>query len=455
MNFRIIYLILFSTQMVFGQGKTDSLLSTLYTKGRINGNILIAQKGNIIYQKSFGLRNENSGEHLDEDSIFDLASITKQFTAAGIVLLKEQGKLSFDDPVSKYIPELQLYPSVTIRHLLQHTSGLPDYMEHFEINSHSTISNKDIIEFLSTRTPELRFEPNSRWEYSNTGYVVLAVLMERISNMSFARFLAQNIFQPLGMDKAYLPGEKSSEFMDNFAIGYVYSDSLNQWIDPHELNEFAYLKGFQEVVGDGGLRATAGDLLKWDRALYANQLFSEDAKKEMFSPAILNDGSTFPYGFGWDLHFSKDFGTMVSHGGSWAGYITYIERHLDNDITIIVLQNHEDAEMVHKPLRYLIYGLPLPNHRKEIQLTEEQIHRILGVYEIQKGMEFKITYKGGDIYARMTNQPSIRIYPESETTFFLKEFEASLHFEADHTGMIHRLIVQQGEHQSVAHKIRN
>ena len=452
MNFRIIYLILFSAQAVCGQGKIDSLLSSIYAKGRINGNVLIAQKGNIIYQKSFGLKKENSGEKLDEDSIFDLASITKQFTAAGIVLLKQQGKLRFDDPVSKYIPELHEYPSVTIRHLLQHTSGLPDYMEHFESSTNRAISNKDIIDFLSRNKQEVRFEPNSRWEYSNTGYAVLAVLIERVSDMTYARFLDQNIFKPLGMRNTFFPGASTSEFKENFAIGHVYSDSLDLWVDPHELDEFAYLKCFQEVVGDGGLRSTAGDLLKWDRALY--QLFSEESKKEVFSPVTLNDGSTFPYGFGWDLHYSKEFGNMVSHGGSWAGYITYIERHIDNDITIIVLQNHEDAEMVHKPLRYLIYGLPIPNNKKEIQLTEEQIHRILGVYEIQKGIEFKITYKGGDIYARMTNQPSIRIYPESETTFFIKEFEAILQFEADADGIIHKLVVLQGEHQSVAHKIR-
>ena len=151
----------------------DSLLTASYKEQKLNGNILIAEKGTIIYQKSFGKANETTGQDLNAESVFELASVSKQFTAMGIMLLKQQGKLSYDDSLRKFIPELPYY-NITIRQLLHHTSGLPDYIDLFIKNWDTTkiATNKDMIEQLAKYKPPVLFAPGEKWEYSNTGYAL-------------------------------------------------------------------------------------------------------------------------------------------------------------------------------------------------------------------------------------------------------------------------------------------
>jgi CubicO group peptidase (beta-lactamase class C family) len=175
MKLKLTFVFLLFVQFAFGQDrihKIDSQLNSLYSAETFNGNVLIAGKGNIIYQHSFGNSNEITKEKLDENSIFELASCSKQFTAMGIMIMKEKGKLSLDDPISKYIPELEMYKNVTIRNLLNHTGGLPDYMELLGrfFDKSKIATNNDNISAFSKYQPKALFEPNSRFEYSNTGY---------------------------------------------------------------------------------------------------------------------------------------------------------------------------------------------------------------------------------------------------------------------------------------------
>lgn len=458
----IVIVLLFIAQFSFGQGnikEIDLLLNSLYQKGRINGNVLIADKGKVVYNRSFGLANEGTLESLNENYAFDLASVTKQFTAAGIVILNERGKLTLDDPISKHIAELSFYEGVTIRHLLHHTGGLPDYMDLFGavLDKPEIITNDDIVNFFSTKRPTVAFVPGTKWRYSNTGYALLATIIERVSGKKYGDFLALNIFNPLNMtntfvyQRRFLPQETQ-----NYAYAYVYSDSLNALVLPDELEEYSYARLFDGVVGDGGLSSSVLDLLKWDRALYTNKLISAEGRKEMFSPAILADGSSFDYGFGWDLSSSLEFGKVVSHAGGWAGYRTFFERHIDNDKTIVILFNHKDSEVIHTAIRYLLYGLPIPNptNKTEITLTGEQLQNVLGMYRVREGVEFTLSLKGGDPYAQMTGQPPLRIYAESETSFFLKEFEATIQIIMDKSGKANKLVVSQGKNRLEADKVK-
>ncbi len=462
MKYRIIFVLVFAVHLLSGQNNIhhiDSLLNSLHAKGRINGNVLIADKGNIIYNKSFGVANESTRQELNENSVFDLCSVSKQFTAMGIMLLKERGKLKLDDPISKYIPELSFYKGITIRHLLHHTGGLPDYMEILEKSFDKTqiATNKDIVALFVKEKPAVMFAPNSAWEYSNTGYALLAVIIESASGKKYDEFLAQNIFNPLKMNSTFVYNRRySPRDIKNYALGYVYSDSLNKLVLPDDLEEYSYVKLLDGVVGDGAVNSTVTDLLKWDNALYTDKLISAEGIDEMFTPVSLDDGSTFDYGFGWQLDSGKVFGKRVLHTGGWPGYNTYFDRHLDNGKTIIILQNHHDVEMVYKPIRYLLYGLPVPAppNRTEITLSEEQLNKVLGVYEIKEGMEFTISLKAGAPYAQMSNQPALRIYPESGTSFFLKEFDAVIQFVTGENGKVNKLIVVQGEHRTEANKIR-
>lgn len=459
------FIALLVAQIVLGQGdfrSIDSLLNNLYEKGRINGNVLIADKGKIVYNKSFGLANESTKENLNENSVFHLASVTKQFTAVSIALLKEQGKLNYEDHISNYIPELSFYEGVTIKHLLQHTGGLADYMKLFEksFDSNKIATNNDIVKYFSKEKPEILFEPGQQWRYSNTGYALLAIIIERVSGLKYGDFLSKNIFNPLKMKSTFVQeGNSSKRKIKNLANSYTYSDSLKSLVLTSKLEEFNYAKMFGSVIGDGGVFSTVIDLLKWNRALVTDILITSEGKREMFTPAILSDGSSFDYGYGWQLDSNKDFGTVVSHTGGWEGYLTLNELHVDTDKTIIILFNHEGAEIVNKKVRYALYGLsePNPTGKKEISLTSEQLNKVVGVYQVRPGMEFSITLNGGEPYGSITDQTPLRIYPENETSFFFREINAAILFEKDQNGVISKLTFsqgEQGEHKIEAKKIK-
>ena len=191
----------------------------------------------MIYKKSFGIANEETKQPLNENSIFEIASITKQFTAMAIMMLNEKGKLNLDDDISKFIPELAFYKGITIRHLLNHTSGLPDYMELFEkiFDKSKIATNKDIISIFAQRQPKVLFTPNSKHDYCNTGYALLASIIEKVSGETYPNFLQKAIFKPLGMKNTFVYKRRlTPKQIDNYAYGYVYSDSLKKYALPDD-----------------------------------------------------------------------------------------------------------------------------------------------------------------------------------------------------------------------------
>ncbi|MEL7122543.1 MAG: serine hydrolase domain-containing protein, partial [Bacteroidota bacterium] len=320
----------------------DTLFSQLYEMAAFNGNVLVAEQGKIIFQKSYGLANEELKEALNNETVFELASVSKQFTAMGIVQLCKNGQLAYDDLITKYIPELKNYENITIRHLLTHTSGIPDYIDLAQDNWNKTkiATNDDMIDLIENLNPNIRFTSNEEWEYSNTGYLLLASIIERVSGLSFEAYLAAKIFGPLQMENTFIYRRRFAfKEVDNYAIGYFYSDSLKRKITPDELapNRFIYLDG---IVGDGMVNSNALDLLKWDRALYNNSIINDEDRKVIFSSHKANDNLETNYGFGWMIDSTTTYGKIVYHSGGWAGYIAYIERHLDNDKTVIILQNN-------------------------------------------------------------------------------------------------------------------
>lgn len=446
----IIVLLLFG-HFAFGQDriqKIDSLLNSLYSKEKINGNFLIAEKGKVIYSNSFGLANETTKEKLNANSIFELASCSKQFTAMAIMILKENGKLSLDDKIIKYIPELSDYNGVTIRNLLNHTSGLPDYMELMDtlFDKSKIANNKDIIQIFSKYQPKVLFEPNTKYEYSNTGYALLASIIEKASGLTYADYLSKTIFKPLKMENTFVYTRRlSPKKIDNYALGYVYSDSLKKYCLPDDLKETNMVIWLDGVVGDGTVNSTISDLLKWDRALYTNKLLTQKAMKEVFEVATLKDESKTKYGFGWGIDENADFGKITSHSGGWPGYVTFIERHITNDKTIIILQNHDNVLIPAKSIRSILYNKPLPVQkiRKEIILTTEQLEKFVGVYEVEKDFEITISLDKDQLFAKLTGQNAFPIFAESEMFFFLKIVDAQIQFEKNVNGEISNLFLLQ------------
>ena len=309
-----------------------------------SGTVLIAVEGKIVFEKSVGFANIETKSPLTENSSYRLASVSKQFTAMGIMILKEQGKLDFDDDITKHLPTLP-YTGVTVRHLLHHTGGLTDYIDpfikHWDTEkseaSKKMAYNHNLVNLYSRHKPDPDFAPGKQYDYSNTGYVLLGSIIESVSGQSIHEFFKSQIFEPLEMnDSSAFSVDKDVFKPASRVYGFEWQGN------GHIVNDWNYLNGF---VGDGGLYASARDLLKWDQALYGEKLVSQATLSEAFTSGKLNNGEETDYGFGWVVERSKNKGLTVSHGGLWVGFRTSIERQVDRKLTVIVLSNNTTSKL--------------------------------------------------------------------------------------------------------------
>lgn len=427
-----IFVVLFSFQFSFGQSKVeqiDELLSMLSKQSQFSGSVLIADKGKILLEKGYGIANEEFGQTLNENSIYELASVSKQFTAMGVVILKEKGKLSFDDKLTKFIPELKQYDNVSIRNLLNHTSGIPDYLSQIQptlFDKSKINTNKDIIDLLAKNKLPLLFAPGAKFEYSNTGYALLASVIERAAGQSYAAFLEKSVFKPLKMKNTFVYSRRlRPRKIDNYAFGYVYSSDTKRNVLPDSIDPQSFVIYLDGVVGDGGVNSTVIDLFKWDRALTQSKLVTKQSLSEVFSPAVLADGIETDYGFGWFVENDKNYGKIVQHSGSVPGYKTYIERHLDADKTIIILQNNENVVLPKKNIREILYNQPVSKmYYKQTVLSSESANKFTGEYQSTSEKENIISITKGDdwlIYNATKQKWGLKFYPASETFYFVKE----------------------------------
>jgi CubicO group peptidase (beta-lactamase class C family) len=450
MKFQATVVFILTASFLFAQKniqKIDSFLHVLHAKEKFNGNVLIAEKGNVIYKQSFGLANEMTKEKLNENSIFELASCSKQFTAMAIMQLKEQGKLNLDDKMAKFIPELAIYGNVTVRQLVYHTSGFPDYIEVMDtlFDKSKIATNQDIIRIFGKTQPKVLFEPNTKYEYSNTGYALLATIIERASGLKYADFLKKNIFKPLKMKRSFVYTRRlSPQKIDNYALGYMYSDSLKKYILPDDMEDTKMVVWLDGIVGDGTVNSTVNDLLKWDRALYSNKLLSAEGMKEVFRVGMLEDQSKTDYGFGWQVQENNYFGTMINHSGGWPGYVTQIDRHIDNDKTIILLQNHYNMAIPIKKIRMLLYDVKL-SVRNETTISTEKLQTLVGTYEFEKDYYVNITLEKERLFFQITGQKAAPLYTENELNFFMKGIDVQVQFVKNNKGEITQLfLIQDG-----------
>jgi CubicO group peptidase (beta-lactamase class C family) len=265
------------------------------------------------------------------DTVFQSGSVGKQFTAAAILSLVEDGKIGLDDPVAKYLPEAPAsWAPIRIHHLLTHTSGIPDYAtESFDYRGDYDDAK---IVALARELP-LDFPAGSRWKYSNTGYALLGIIIDRVTGRHYSELLRERIFTPLGMRSARLIDEAS--IVPHRAAGYrrVHGELANQeWVSP-TLN----------TTADGSLYLSLNDMIAWDAGLRAGRVLSAASWQRIYTPVTLTDGTTYPYGYGW--YVSKAPGQEIhEHGGAWQGFKTYIRRYLGDDVTVIVLANLGDAD---------------------------------------------------------------------------------------------------------------
>src|SRR6187401_2408155 len=353
MKYFLLFLLFVTNNIFSQQEKLDSLFNA---QKHFSGVVLISENGKTIYQKAFGYREFADQIPLQTADIFELASVSKQFTAMIIMMLKEKGKLNYDDSVSKYldIP----YKGMTIRNLLTHTSGLPDYQDIMDKHwdKSRVAGNPDCIEYLNKYAPPKHFEPGEKYEYSNTGYMLLASIAEKASGKDFIELCRNWIFRKLKMKSTDIRTLEEKKVTKNFAIGHIYVEERNKYVRADSFPSSNYTIWLGNRKGPGRISSTASDLLKWDEALYTNKLVKQSTLQDAFTPMKLNDGTISNYGFGWELRNDPSFGKIVQHNGDNPGYKTQIIRYIDKRKTIILLNNNatKDFSLILKQLEEIL-----------------------------------------------------------------------------------------------------
>ena len=297
---------------------------------RIPGvSVAVIKNGQIILAKGYGFANVEHQVPVKPETIFQSGSVGKQFTATGVMMLVEAGKISLDDKISKYLTEApESWKEITVRHLLTHTAGTTDYPRDFDFRRDYT---EDELLKRAAAIP-LAFQPGEKWSYSNLGYVMLGILIHKVSGKFYGDFLQENIFKPLGMNTARIISE--ADIVMNRSAGYhlVKGELKNQeWVSP-SLN----------TTADGALYLTVLDMAKWDAALYSEKLLKRSSLDQMWTPVKLNNGKTPPYGFGWAIGEVRGH-HFVEHGGSWQGFKAFIARYVDDKLTVVIFANLSQA----------------------------------------------------------------------------------------------------------------
>ena len=316
------------------------LLNAVFTdeaklKG-FNGVVLIAQRGQVIYEKAFGYSNFKKKDSLKLNSVFQLSSSSKTLTAAAIMLLAEQGKLKLTDSIQQYLPNFP-YHHITIKMLLTHRSGLSNYVYDCEpycqkpnMYNGCAFNNKSMLDILIINKPKIYCLPNKKFEYCNTNYALLPLIIEKVTGMDFAAYMQKNIFQPLGMKDTWVHDPKTDSTRKNLTVGHNASGSLEKVV-------FA-----DDVVGDKGIYSTAEDMFKWDQALYTEKLLKKETIEQCFTGYSNEHKGKRNYGYGWRMIDNGNGNKIVYHNGWWHGYNSEFFRRLNDQTSIIILSNRDN-----------------------------------------------------------------------------------------------------------------
>jgi D-alanyl-D-alanine carboxypeptidase len=336
--------------------QVDKFISEQMQRFQIAGlTLAVVKDGEIVKARGYGYANLEMNVPAQEDNVYQIASVTKQFTATAIMMLVEENKINLDDKISQYIADLPLdWQNIKIHHLLTHTSGIVNYTELPEYGRRNLypVSKEEVIKLVAKYPVE--FQPGDAWKYSNTGYFLLGMIVEKVSGKSFQDFLKERIFTPLKMKSTSI--NDLNDVVKNRASGYNFLNS-------ERLN--ARYPDMSWVYAAGAINSTVTDLARWDAALYTEQILTRKSLEQMWTPVTLNNGKSFPYGFGWGVGIFNGH-RVVGHNGGIPGFCSNITRFLDDDITVIIFINQIPApvnEFTVKVASFYIKGLLPPNNQ--------------------------------------------------------------------------------------------
>ena len=324
--------------------EVDRAVNQIMQQYKMPGSALaVMRDGKIVRAQGYGLANVELNVPVRPETIFQSGSMGKEFTATAVMMLVEEGKVALDDKITKYFPDSPAtWNDITIRRLLTHTSGIKNYSEH-DINFRLDYSEDDLLK--KAQSFPLDFTPGDKWSYSNTGYVVLGILIHKVTGEFYGDFLQERIFAPLGMTSTRIMSE--ADIIPNRSAGYRLVKG--------QLKNQEYVSASLNTTADGSLYFTVLDLAKWDAALYTEKLLKRSSLEQMWTPVKLNNGKTYDYGFGWFLNQIRGH-RIIEHGGAWQGFTTHISRYVDDKLTVVTLSNLDSAHSHAEEITHVVAG---------------------------------------------------------------------------------------------------
>jgi CubicO group peptidase (beta-lactamase class C family) len=416
-------LLLITLQVSFAQNQAkrkidvaiDSILNQKYTLNDPGIAILVAEKGEIIYRKAFGSANLELQVPMKADMLFNLGSITKQFTAVAILQLMENNKLSLQDSIQQYIPS---FPSkgytITIEQLLTHTSGLKDYLQiDYQVHyiERRDFEPKELIELF--KKEPLAFEPGTKHQYSNTGYFLLGYIIEVVSEKSYEKYLKDHIFDVLGLTNTYY--DSANKVFPNRTYGYKKNGNY----------EKADYWGASIPYAAGGIISNIDDLFKWHMGLKSYKVLKKQTIEKAFTPFKLKDGSTIAYGYGWIVHHTNNLLT-IEHGGAITGYRTNEIYYPSKDVFIAILTNCDCSPI--NELSVSIPGIALGKQLQEsIKIDDSTLRKYIGVYKLTTDAKrsIKIVKENGILIAHVSGQEKYPLLFQSDRKFEFKNIQGA------------------------------
>jgi CubicO group peptidase (beta-lactamase class C family) len=424
------------------QSKLDTLISAYAKMNRFNGSALVAKNGALLLNKGYGYQNDSDKVLNNEHTIFQLGSLTKQFTSAVILKLLEEKKLSLSDKLSKYFPGYPKGDSITIQHLLTHTSGIYNYTNdrNFMKNEITRPASTEKMMALFENKP-LDFSPGTSWSYSNSGYSMLGYIIEEVTKKPYEQVVREYIFTPLHMTHS---GFDFTHLKDkNKAIGYFGLDENGAQPAPIVDSTVSF--------SAGAIYSTTGDLYLWHQALQQNTLLSKAQQEAAYTPVKNN------YGYGWVID-SIEGKRRVGHTGGIPGFITVISRVPEDDVCIVLLSNASSKSIndISKGIYAILYNrkYDLPKEREIVKLPAGTLKQYEGEYEIGPALTVVITAKDGGLVATPTGQLPKTLHAEKQDFFFEKEEDIQVEFTRNEQKNVDAFILHQGGETIKCKKIK-
>lgn len=420
--------------------KIDSIFEVYTQKNMFSGSVSISRKGTVLLSKGYGMANYSYDVPNTPQTKFKLASVSKQFTAMAIMILQEQGKLSTDDKLAKFIPDYPNGDKISIHHLLTHTSGVHSFTSdgyYDSIMVHPHTLTKIISYFKNTK---LDFEPGEKFSYSNSGYILLSYIIEKVSGKAYSEFLTSQIFEPLGMkNSGVFVGDK---LVKNLAGGYTKGDT--------GLENAPYID-MSVPAGAGGLYSTVEDLQIWDRAFYGEKL----VKKATIDKIVTPFKNKYAYGWKVDEYAAH---SLITHSGGIEGFNTVISRFPQDELCVVILKNVDNYSAFNagKICNAILFDqkYELPVDRVAAKIDKAIGQKLCGDYEFEPGFVLTVTLEADRMFAQATGQPKLEIFCENNYYYFCKDVNAQFEFLKDKKGNINMLTLFQNGNKMPAKKIK-